>query len=123
MSSEADNSASKKQLEYIKCLLGQQGINQGSLPTNLSRYEASQIIANLISKRQNADTPQNQAHRKRRINEARLGMAIKGVLRYWENVGRIPWYDKKEDFIEQVLEVYALFTEINMRLRGEITKQ
>lgn len=118
MSSEAEKPASEKQLEYIKDLLGKQSINQGSLPANLNSYEASQIIANLISKRQNTKSSPNKAHRKRRINEARLGMAIKGVFRNWGNMGRVPWDDKREVFIEQVLEAYDLFTEINMRLRS-----
>jgi hypothetical protein len=54
-----------------------------------------------------------------RVNDARLGMSMKEVFRRWNQVGRDPFGDKRDGFVNEVLDAYFLFTEISERLQGK----
>ena len=53
-----------------------------------------------------------------RVNDARLGMSMKEVFRRWNRIGRDPFGDKRDGFVNEVLDTYFLFTEISERLQG-----
>ena len=53
-----------------------------------------------------------------RVNDARLGMSMKEVFRRWNQVGRDPFGEKRDRFVNEVLDTYFLFTEISERLQA-----
>jgi hypothetical protein len=105
--STAVKPASSKQLEYIRRLKEQNGEPGNDTDNNMSSYEASKIIGELIA-RQNGGL---------KINEARLGMAMKECFRLSTGLGRDIWNDKRKSFIELTIRTYNLFTEIAERLQ------
>ena len=57
-----------------------------------------------------------------RVNDARLGMSMKEVFRRWNQVGRDPFGEKRDGFVNEVLDTYFLFTEISERLQGIVKR-
>jgi len=116
MSTQAINKpATNKQLAYIHRLQKEIGQNGPEIKDKISRYEASKIISELIAKAYKNGT-YNSQDRNIRINEPRLGMAMKECFKVWKKNG---WdiYDKhREDFIKDAINTYNLFTEIARRL-------
>jgi hypothetical protein len=55
------------------------------------------------------------------INDAWLGMLMKEVFRRWNRIGRDPVGDKRDGFVQEVLDTYFQFTEISERLQGIVT--
>ncbi len=43
---------------------------------------------------------------------------MKEVFRRWNQVGRDPFGEKRDGFVNEVLDTYFLFTEISERLQG-----
>jgi hypothetical protein len=96
--------ATKEQIEYIEKLQSQIGTEKQTVK-DMSSYEASKLISELIAK-----TAKNK------INEARLAMAMKEVFRIWKKDGRDIYQHHREAFIDEVINAYGLFTEISDRL-------
>ena len=100
--------AAKRQLAYIESLQKENGIEKPELKNEISRSDASGIIKTLI-----VQTRQNgTSNRQVKINEPRLGMAMKECFRLWTYYGSDVWKDKRKAFIEEAIETYNLFTEI-----------
>jgi hypothetical protein len=116
MSTQAINKpATNKQLAYIKRLQKEISTDEPEIKDKISRYEASKIISDLIAKACKNGTHKSQ-DKNIRINEPRLGMAMKECFKVWKNSN---WdiYDKhREAFIKDAIRTYNLFTEITMRL-------
>ena len=53
-----------------------------------------------------------------RVNDARLGMVMKECFRVWNAMGKDPCGEKRERFIEEVLDTYLLFSAISERLHS-----
>ena len=98
--------ASDRQLAYINSL--QMEIGQGGLDVSseMSSDEASRIIEKLITKKSGTA----------KINEPRLGMAMKTCYQMWNALGRDVLRERRETFTNEVIETYKLFTEIAQRL-------
>ena len=114
--------ATNKQLAYIQRLQEEIGADKPEIKDNISRYEASKIISDLIAKACKNGT-HNSQDRNTLINEPRLGMAIKECFKVWKNSN---WdiYDKqREAFIKDAIRTYNLFTEITMRLAQNAEKK
>jgi hypothetical protein len=97
--------ASKKQIEFTERLLSQVGIEYKKVNNDLSSYQPSKLISELIAKTA-----------KTKINEARLEMAMREVFRIWKKDGRDIYQHHREAFITEVINAYGLFTEISDRL-------
>ena len=107
MATEALNQqASGRQLSYIKSLQMEIGHGGLEMDNEISSAEASRIIDRLITKKNGSA----------RINEPRLGMAMKECYRIWNSLGRDVHRERRETFINEVIETYQLFTEIAQRL-------
>jgi hypothetical protein len=123
MSTQAINKpATNKQLAYIQRLQKEIGTDGPEIKDNISRYEASKIISDLIAKACKNGT-HNSQDRNTRINEPRLGMAMKECFKVRK---KNSWdiYDKhREAFIKDVINTYNLFTEITMRLAQNAEKK
>jgi len=123
MSTQAINKpATNKQLAYIQRLQKEIGTDGPEIKDKISRYEASKIISDLIAKACKNGT-HNSQDRNTRINEPRLGMAMKECFKVWKNSN---WdiYDKqREAFIKDAIRTYNLFTEITMRLAQNAEKK
>ena len=77
----------------------------------MSSAGASRIISELITKAQKNEAI-NGKPKPVRINEPRLGMAMKECFRRYTYLGRDIWVKKREFFVEKAIETYNLFTEI-----------
>ena len=77
----------------------------------MSSVDASRIISELITKAQKNGAI-NGKPKPVRINEPRLGMAMKECFRRYTYLGRDIWDKKREFFVEKSIETYKLFTEI-----------
>ena len=114
--------ASGRQLEYIRQLQTEYGLEDQpqTASEGMTGFEASKIIADLISRK----TPVYSAAEGFpqpggiRINQARLGLAMKECFRLWTGQGRDIWTDKRQPFIEATIKTYALFSEIAERIRA-----
>jgi hypothetical protein len=102
--------ATNKQLEYIKRLHKEAGLEDMEISDEMSSLEASRIISELISKAQKNGNTNFQA---KRINEPRLGMAIKECFRIWKTNGWDIYSKHRPAFIKEAIKAYNLFTEIN----------
>ena len=85
------------------------------LGDNISSFEASQLISELIGKSPKNGT--NGAQNKQVINEPRLGMAMKESFRLWTRLGRNIWREHRKPFILDVIDTYNLFTEIAAKVQ------
>ena len=104
--------ATSKQLAYIKRLQEEIGVDQ-ELRDEIRSVQASEIISGLIVKGLQNGT----SHSPVKINEPRLGMAMKECFRVWTGLGRDIWDEKRKGFIEEAILTYNLFTEIADKLR------
>ena len=104
--------ASERQMAYINRLKMEIGENGPGIIEEISSAEASMIIGELIAKTQTF----NGTNGRKKINEARLGMAMKECFRLWTGLGRDIWKERRETFIDEALNTYFLFTEIVERL-------
>jgi len=113
--------ASSRQLAYIERLYGEMGEAFPETGKDLSSTEASKLITRLVS-----NTSQNGASNRSgangRLNEARLGMAMKECFRVWNGLGRDVLGLRRKAFIEEAINTYNLFTEIVERAELEISR-
>ena len=100
--------ASEKQLAYIKRLQMEIGEDAAKTDKDMDKMQASMLISELIAK----------TNKKNKINEARLGMAMKECFKEWTRFETDIWRKHREHFIQQVIDTYLLFTEIAQRLEN-----
>ena len=93
--------ATSRQIEFIKKLQKKNGLKEG-LSKDMSSLDASRLIGDLVS-------AESQT---KKINEPRLGMAIKECFRLWRKDGKDIYEKYRKEFIEDALDAYKLFSEI-----------
>ena len=100
--------ASLRQMAYIRRLCTELGECEFELSEGMSSLDASRIISELIVKA----GKNGAANGLIKVNEPRLGMAMKECFRLWTLHGKDIWKDKRSAFIKEVMSTYWLFTEI-----------
>jgi len=117
MATEAMNQpATDRQLAYIDSLRAQVGGESPKAEDDITQSEASTLISELLAKTQKHERP-NGRYTKAKINEPRLGMAMKECYRHWVGLGRDVCGDWRHHFIKRAIEIYHLFTETSERLQ------
>ena len=113
--------ASRKQLAYIKQLRTEIGDVDPEVDFDLSSAEASQLIGKLMGRLggNGLSTGNGYSGHIGRINEPRLGMAMKECFRLTAGHGWDVYGDYRKYFIEKVIKTYLLFTEIAERVEKE----
>ncbi len=109
-------------MEFIRQLqaeAGEQGQSAG-FHEGLTGFEASGGIADLIVQKTHGyssteEWPQSGASR---VNQARLGLAMKECFRLWTAKGQDIWAEKRQPFIKATIETYGLFSEIAGKIKG-----
>ncbi|EFK10001.1 conserved domain protein [delta proteobacterium NaphS2] len=110
-SNNQEKTATARQVGYIKVLQRDLGVTDLRLSRNLSVKEASGIIDALLGKMSDSDKNNNVAESVK-INEPRLGMAMKECFRIWRKYSRDIYEERRDLFKQEVLKTYCLFTEI-----------
>ena len=105
--------ATPRQLAYIRQLMKRKGDEDIELEESLNFQEASKIIEDLLG-----ISPQNS---KAKINEPRLGMAMKECYKMWRNCGKDVFDEHRERFKEDVIKTYQLFADIAHTLEQQNT--
>jgi hypothetical protein len=95
----------EKQLAYVQHLRRTQGKESLDLKEDLGFEEASKMIEDLMGVKSNRGQTT-------KINEPRLGMAMKECYKMWRNCGRDIFPEQRETFKKDVIRTYRLFTEI-----------
>jgi hypothetical protein len=108
--------ATDRQLAYIDSLRKEVGEKSPETKDEMTSFEASTLISELLAKTHKNGTPNGQ-YMKAKINEPRLGMAIKECYRAWVSLGWSVYAERREQFIKKAIETYNLFTEISERLQ------
>ena len=107
---DRQNSATAKQVAYIQTLkhdLGEENLE--IIEDELSVEQASAVIDGLLSKMRRNGV---KIKRPRKINEPRLGMAMKECFKVWRKYCKDIYETKRARFKKEVIETYWLFTEI-----------
>jgi len=107
--------ASVRQLAYIRRLCTELGECEIEDSERMSSSDASQVISELIVKA----GKNGGANGLIKVNEPRLGMAMKECFRVWTFCGSDIWGKNRGDFIKEVLSTYWLFTEIAETVGGD----
>ena len=106
-----DRPASSRQLASIKRLHADLGEDGQTVSGEMSSVEASRLIGELLARaRQNG--PGNSHGQRVKINEPRLGMAMKECFRIWKKNGWLIYTEHRKAFIRDVIRTYNLFAEI-----------
>jgi len=105
---QMEKPASQRQMAYIERLKNEIGVSVPGIGDELTSLEASRIIDQLIGKVGQNGTGSGQM----KINEPRLGMAMKECYREWSRLGRDVLRNKRKAFIAETISMYFLFTEI-----------
>ena len=100
--------ATLRQLAYIRRLCREMGESEVELSEEMSSLDASRVISELIVKA----GKNGAANGLIKVNEPRLGMAMKECFRLWTLNGQDIWKDKRSAFIKEAMSTYWLFTEI-----------
>ena len=103
--------ATPKQLAYIRRLRQEQGLECQETSRDLGFQEASTIIEELIQATRN-----NGSTKPVKVNEPRLGMAMKECFRIWKHSHWDIYQRHWEAFKEDVIRTYQLFTEVAQTL-------
>jgi len=112
-------SATAKQVAYIQVLKRDLGEPKPELKEDLSVEKASKVIEVLLDKMK-PHANGNKIRKVVKINEPRLGMAMKECFKIWKKCGRDIYETKREVFKEEVIRTYKLFTEISEVLGQEM---
>jgi len=105
--------ATKSQIEYIKRLQRKMGI-KGGKNKKIDSLEASRLIGDLVF-------ALNSEHDLRsKIDEPRLGMAMKECFRLWKNNGWDIYKKHRKAFIADTVDAYWLFSEIAEKLEADV---
>ena len=100
-------------MAYIQVLKRDLGQEEPLLDKNLSVDEASSLISDLKGKAKHQGNGCKLRHIiKIKINEPRLGMAMKECFRRWRQLGKDVYGTKRELFKDEVIKTYYMFTEI-----------
>jgi hypothetical protein len=108
---ENERKATPRQLAYIRQLMKRKGEEDIELDESLNFQEASKIIEDLLG-----IFPRNSKVQSAKINEPRLGMAMKECYKMWRNCGRDVFDEHRERFKEDVIRTYQLFADIAQEL-------
>ena len=100
--------ASLRQMAYIRRLSTELGEREVEICEEMSSLDASQVISELIVKA----GKNGAANGLVKVNEPRLGMAMKECFRLWSALGRDVLGDRRSVFIKEAISTYWLFTEI-----------
>jgi hypothetical protein len=106
--------ATNRQIEYIKRLKKEMGI-KSEINKKLDSLEPSRLIGDLIS---GLNSEHDLRSQKIKINEHRLGMAMKECLRLWKNNGWDIYKKHRKAFIADAVDAYRLFSEIAEKLEA-----
>ena len=104
--------ATKVQIWYIKGLRRKMGIKRRI--KNIDSLEASRLIGGLVF----ALNPRHD--QKSKINEPRLGMAMKECFRIWKKNGWDIYKKHRKAFITDAVDTYWLFSEIAKKLEADV---
>jgi polyhydroxyalkanoate synthesis regulator phasin len=100
-------------------LRSKQGKESLEIDEELSSQEASTIIKELMESSQ-----KNGQTKPAKINEPRLGMAMKECYRYFRHYEKDILKEHRQRFKENVIKTYQLFTEIAQELeQNSITSE
>ena len=113
--------ATAKQVAYIEMLKRELASDVPKIDKNLSVDDASRVIEELLSKARNVNGHKANGQCVK-INEPRLGLAIKECFRTWKNSGRDMYRANRGLFKDEVIQTYRLFTEICDDLQNSLTK-
>ena len=105
--------ATNKQVRYIKSLQRKMGI-KGEINEDINSLEASRLIGDLVS----ALNPGPDFRFK--IDEPRLGMALKECFRLWKKNGWDIYKKHRKAFINDAVDTYWLFSEIAEKLEADV---
>ena len=109
---ENERKATPRQLAYIQHLRKKQGKESMEIEGDIGFEEASQIISDLMG------IPLKNTH-PAKINEARLGMAMKENFRIYKQCQLELFTRHRQWFKEDVVKTYQLFTEIAQELNTQ----
>lgn len=113
MSLQARRPASSKQIGYIKRLQAEVGVRETGVPPDLTNWQASKMIGELLSQKKTSEfVPADQISKTDGVNHTRLGLAMKMCFRLWSKNGYDIWDTHREAFKKRVIATYNLFTEI-----------
>jgi len=107
---ENERKATPRQLAYIHQLMKRKGNADIELDEGMDFKEASKMIEHLV------EGPHGQDQRPVKINESRLGMAMKENFRLFRHYQKDIFGKHREWFKENVIKSYQLFTEIAQEL-------
>jgi hypothetical protein len=111
--------ATPKQLAYIQHLRNKQGKESLEIDEDMEFEEASNLIKELMESDQ-----ENELAKPVKINEPRLGMAMKECYRYFRHYQKDIHNEYREFFKKDVIKTYQLFTEIAQELeQNSITSE
>ncbi|KMY66205.1 hypothetical protein AAU61_17050 [Desulfocarbo indianensis] len=115
-----DRPASSQQIGYIRRLQAETGVVEGDLPQDLTNWQASCMIGELLAQKRNSEFVPGNRTNASRVNHVRLGLAMKVCFRLWTSRGHDVWHDNREAFKKRVVATYNLFTEIADSMEREI---
>ena len=108
---ENERKATPRQLAYIRQLMRKNRDENVELDESLNFQEASKMIEDLMGV-----SLRNSKVQGAKINEPRLGMAMKECYKMWRKCGRDVFEEHRERFKQDVIRTYQLFTEIAQEL-------
>ena len=114
---ENQRKATTRQLAYIQQLRKKQGKDSPEMEEELTFQEASALISVLLGKPKPAEQTKTV-----RVNEPRLGIAMKECYRLWRSHGWLIFSEHRQRFKDDVVQTYQLFTEIAQELGQNGTK-
>ena len=130
MTSEAvARPATARQLAYLESLRGDLGITQPDIKADeLTSKRAALMISDLISQSQKKKKAAGQVRPSETktsgpINQARFGLACKEIFRSFDRKGWSPFGPRANQYAEAVIDLYALFAEVEKMMQGRHPKQ
>jgi len=112
--------ASSRQIGYLRKLQAEAGGADQAIPPDLNSWQASHMIAELISRKQDTEFQPADSLQPRTVNHIRLGLAMKMCFRLWTGRGHDVWDENRDAFKRRVIATYNLFTEIAETMDREI---
>jgi hypothetical protein len=89
---------------------------KGEINTKINSMQASRLIGDLVS---DLNLVSDLRSQKIKINEPRLGMAMKECFRLWKKNGWDIYKKHRKAFITDAVDAYRLFTEIAENLESD----
>jgi len=108
-----ERKATPRQVAYIERLSSGNGLKTEKPLSELTMSEASELIQQIAAKGNGMQESKNNGSKRGEFNQgARLGMAFKCCYMLWTSTG-YSIFRRKEEFIQNVLDVYGLINEIS----------